>query len=642
MRALRALLKALEYPHAIRWIVALGVLLVLPVLANGRVLDDHMQMLMATGSRGVPGLERAPWDLFSFMLPDADWQATSRAAGFLPWYADPELVVRFCRPLSSLLIVAEGRLGVPMWLAHAHHLAWHALLIVVTWATWRQLFVRHGGERFGGAVAPVVAAMTALVFAVDEGPAMTVGWLANRHATITMTIATFALHEHIRWRRGDAPGWMPPLLLAFAFAWGEVALTITAYLFAYAVWLDEGSWRRRISGLAPGFVVSVAWLGAYKATGWGVAGSSMYLDPFHDAVPYLVQLPSRLALLAGSAFSPLQADLPSMGPLVPPVLWTMLVAGIAAALIAGVAVLAGRHRLVGFAVTGAVIGALPVCAIFASDRNLLPMVLGTSGWIAMALVAGMRRVTGATSGVRARPVAEATSSMRAHPVAAATSSKWAPRWVAPLVVLTASLHLVAAPLLKPSRAIAPTVFEDLVAGAGASLDPMGDELEGRTLVLLHAPDFFLASYGVMAWRPATDRPRPDVLRTLHTGLGAVTVTRADDRTLVVETTTTFADGSLDRLTFAADFTFGQGNTLIVGDFVATIEAVEAGRPTRVRFVAPTSLDDDAYRFARFDLAAGGYVETPVPAVGASLSMPETRPAEFLDHVLRGSRFWPGD
>ena len=110
MRALRALLKALEHPHAIRWIVALGVLLVLPVLGNGRVLDEHMQMLMATGSRGVPGLERAPWDLYAFMLDDAAWQATSRGAGFLPWYADPSLAVSFFRPLSS------GAVGALCWL----------------------------------------------------------------------------------------------------------------------------------------------------------------------------------------------------------------------------------------------------------------------------------------------------------------------------------------------------------------------------------------------------------------------------------------------------------------------------------------------------------------------------------------------
>jgi hypothetical protein len=305
-----------------------------------------------------------------------------------------------------------------------------------------------------------------------------------------------------------------------------------------------------------------------------------------------------------------------MGPVVQPGLWTVFVAVVAAVLITVVAGLVGRHRLVGFAATGAVVGALPVCAIFASDRNLLPMVFGTSGWIAMAIVAGVQRV------------------------GAGASSERAPRWVTPLVLLMAGLHLVAAPVLKPSRAVAPTMFEDLVSGAGASLDPMGADLEGRTLILLHAPDFFLASYGVMAWRPATDRPRPDVLRTLHTGVGAVTATRVDERTLVLETTTTFADGSLDRLTFAADHRFVVGDVVQAGDFVATIEAVEVGRPTRVRFVAPTPLDDDRYRVARFDLAAGGYVETTVPAVGASLSMPETRPVDYLGHVLRGSRFWP--
>ena len=89
---------------------------------------------------------------------------------------------------------------------------------------------------------------------------------------------------HDRWRRH---GWRPGALLgpaAFlaALLSKELGVAIGGYLFAYALFLDRGSWRQRLASLLPYAGIVVAWRALYQLFGYGVVGSGMYLDPMAE------------------------------------------------------------------------------------------------------------------------------------------------------------------------------------------------------------------------------------------------------------------------------------------------------------------------------------------------------------------------
>ena len=71
----------------------------LPALRSPYLLDDYLHQSMVDGT--FPG-HRGPFNLYDF-VNDTD-RAVMLERGILPWWADPELKVRFFRPLSSLLL----------------------------------------------------------------------------------------------------------------------------------------------------------------------------------------------------------------------------------------------------------------------------------------------------------------------------------------------------------------------------------------------------------------------------------------------------------------------------------------------------------------------------------------------------------
>ena len=90
---------------AFAWVAT--ALLVLPALRAGFSFDDFLQRLVLEGK--APELGLGPASLYDFgggALRAQDWVER----GYVPWHTDPQLSIRFFRPLGSLSIALDQAL----------------------------------------------------------------------------------------------------------------------------------------------------------------------------------------------------------------------------------------------------------------------------------------------------------------------------------------------------------------------------------------------------------------------------------------------------------------------------------------------------------------------------------------------------
>jgi len=150
----------------------------LPVLGAARLQDDYNQTAMIAGRYpSHPG----PLDLYDF-INDGNRSALIER-GFLPWWTDPKMELRFLRPLSSALLWLDyrvfGESGIVF--EHLHSLFWWALASVGLFTLLKRLF------------SPRVATLGVLVFAIAPCHDLPLTWIANREALVSVAIGTFAL-----------------------------------------------------------------------------------------------------------------------------------------------------------------------------------------------------------------------------------------------------------------------------------------------------------------------------------------------------------------------------------------------------------------------------------------------------------------
>ena len=322
------------------------------------------------------------------------------------------------------------------------------------------------------------------------------GWTANRNVLVAATLAFAALLVHDRARRdGWRPGtWLAPALFAAALLGGEAALAVTGYLFAHALFIDAGPLARRLARLWPYAVLSVAWLVAYKALGYGTSGGSMYLNPLDEPAGYLRALVERLPVLLAAQLGLSLSD----AWLVLPPSARVVAYGLALLWLAvfGV-VLAPVWRRVPacrFWALGAVLSLPPVCATFPMDRLLVFAGVGAMAAVALVLAEWLdgRRV-------RAPPAAAPRRSRRASSL---------------LLVL---LHLVLAPLLLPLRVL----LLGWASAMGRTLEasiPADESVGTKTLVILSSAAE-MTTFPPWMERQVRGVPRPRRMRVLATCFG---------------------------------------------------------------------------------------------------------------------------
>jgi hypothetical protein len=567
--------------------VVLALLLVSPCLGVGPAADDYMHMARVDPRLHAPGFAYAPLDLFTFVSGDAAQRRVLREEGVFGWWMAPDFRMSFWRPLSSLTHVLDHVLWPRSFvLAHAQSMLWFAALLAVLAVLYRRLHV------------PWVANLALLLYALDDARGWVLGWVANRNVLVAATLAFAALALHDRARRdGWRPGlWLAPALFALGLLGGEAALGLTGYLFAHALFMDSGPLARRLARLWPYAALSVAWLAAYKALGYGTSGGGMYLNPLDEPAAYLGATATRLPVLAAAQVGLGIAD---AWVALPPSARLVASVGAMVSLAAFAAVLAPLWRRLPacrFWALGAVLSLLPVCATYPMERLLVFAGVGGMGTVALVLADWL----------------EGGLALLARP-----RRLFATAVVLGLVVV----HVVLAPLLLPARVLLFGFLGRMGDRLEASI-PRDASVRGRSLVILSSAAE-MTTFPPWMQRQVSGEPRPARMRVLASCFSKVSVSRPDATTLRVRPEKGFLDNEWLRMVRGASRPFRPGEEVALSDMRIRVREVTAdGRPAEADFKFGVPLEDRSLLWTR--LRAGGTL-VPWLAVGESQVLPSVAP-----------------
>lgn len=553
----------------------LALLLSTPVFTQDLRVDDWLHKMVLEERAGEFGFSHTAWGLFEFVNGDPQRIAELRDFGYLPWWTPDELLLSFWRPVTVVTHIVDYAL----WpespaMMHLHSLGWFAGCILVVWLLYRRLM-------------PGVwmAGLATLMFAIDDGHAMPIGWIANRNAFVALFFALLALLAHIRARqKGEWTTYVAALgaFLMALFA-KEEGLSTLAYLVPFALFLDRGGWFVRAASVAPYFVIVVVWRVVYRMLGHGVWGSEYYRDPLLSPVSFMQAVFERMPLLLMGQWTGPPSELDVVIPA-----WAHLpfwVAGVLVSLLViGLLWKTLRHdALARFWASGMFLSLVPVCATFPSDRLLLFAGVGAFGLITQLIALGID-----TTPVR-RP------------------------WIRQAAVVLVVIHVFLAPVLLTVRIVAFGVV-------GAEMNrvlfeaPLGDALAGKTVLLVDTPVAYVASYLPLI-RAAHGLPLPAHTRSIGPnevgGTEEATITRAGPRTLLVH-----APGGYPWLLARnSNLPMVAGTVVELTGLTVEVEAVnEKGHPTRVRYILDHPLEDPRYVWLAFDDARIALVPWQPPPV----------------------------
>jgi hypothetical protein len=473
-------------------------LLSLPALTVGYQADDwlHQALIRKVG----------PWQqhpdpishLFKFTDGVPEHTAERRDHGMMPWWTPLDLKTSFWRPLTALTHIADHHLAPGVaWVAHLHSIIWMALLALLAGFFYRKV---HGPG--------AVAGLAALLYAVDEAHAVPVAWLANRNALIAGALGLAVMLLHMRWRqdRSAPSAILAPVVFAVALLSGESALATTAWLFAFAVFLDAGSLRTRLATLLPYAAIVVGWRVLYTHLGYGTEGSGLYFDPLTEPASFLTAAAARVPVLLADQF----LSLPSFIVFFVPRFVTISIAVLSVAFLIPLGVVLARtlrgSRTAAFYVVGMALSTLQVAATFPANRLLTFAGLGGAGLVAELLVRALSR----------EPIAgEPPRDL----------SPWALRWAGALAVL----HLVVAPPALALTAWATGPLYSLFWNPCASAFTTAPEVAKKDVIFVNSNEFCVTFVSVI--RAVKGLPRPRTTHTLASGIYAMEVTGIDDHTI---------------------------------------------------------------------------------------------------------------
>jgi len=514
------------------------------------------------------------------------------------WFAAPDLKIHFFRPLASLAISIDywvfGK--APFW-KHVHSGLWYLLLVMG--AAWVYRRALPGGAW---------ALLAAVVFVFDEGHWTPAAWLANRNALMGAAPVALGLAAHLRWRE---TGWRPGLPLSLVgygagLLSGEMAVAVLAYLPAYELAGTQGRWSTRLRAVAPGAVLVVLYLALYTFSGYGVRGSGVYLDPLQDPLVYLAKAPGRFAVLAGTQFLSVPAELTvfapaTYGPFVVAGLVALgVVAGVLWRLWPGLA--PAPRRAIRWLGLGAALSALPALATFPAGRLLLAPSLGACAIIALILIEAWRR--------RERFL------VLLHPTAAV------------FVVL----HLIAAPLSWWVMSSLPVQLDERMREVHAAVPVADTHAPERRYIILWAPDPVAGMYPPLV-RATQGHPIPLAWRVLSVAECDHRVTRTGPKRFELA----LIDGQMlmtvfERLWRDQERPLEQGEVVRLGDMAITVLAAGDTGPTRIEVTTQAPLDDPPYVYLVW--RDGGLRRFTFPPVSESVTIPY-EPGFFNLDFVRG-------
>ncbi|MFQ5494211.1 MAG: hypothetical protein ACE5EX_02420, partial [Phycisphaerae bacterium] len=92
----------------------------------------------------------------------------------------------------------------------------------------------------------------------------------------------------------------------------EGGVATTAYLFAYALCLERGTWQAKLRSLWPYAAVVVVWRMLWVRLGYGVSGVGGYVDPLAEPLRFLHALIDRAPIYLLGQWAMPSADIAVM------------------------------------------------------------------------------------------------------------------------------------------------------------------------------------------------------------------------------------------------------------------------------------------------------------------------------------------
>jgi hypothetical protein len=580
---LRTVVRHRHFPLVV---ALLAVVVTLPSLQAGLLVDDYHHKLLFTHADSPVRLLDSPLDLFRFFDGDPERLQQLKDLGVLPWWTADNAKAAFWRPLTSLTHWLDYALWPNMpALMHAHSILWYGVLALLATLLYRRVACTVG-----------VAAVAALLFVFDDAHGTPVGFLANRNAIIAATFGVLTLIAHDRYRRGRSRLALFGALVALAASLfsAEAGVATAAYLVSYSLFIDRGAWQHRLGSILPYLTIIIAWRLLWNKLGYGIANIGVYIDPLGEPWRYLAAVKDRAPILLLAQLLGPPADITMfLEPAGTRLLWAGALAFLACLAMVLVPLL--RHdRVARFWALGTLLSILPICATFPSDRLLVFTSLGAMGLVAQFLAA-------AFGSARHR------LGRRPWRIGAVT--------VASLFVL---VHAVIAPPALMFRAACPMVPKPLTERM--LIGPLDEAVATQDLIVVNPPLVFVTSTSMLI-RADEQMPSPRCLRLLGSSLfQPVRITRPDINTLIVRPHYGYYAWVLDALFRHPKRAFHSGDRVELSGMTIDIrETTSAGRPLEVAFIFPVALEDPSLRWMQY--GSGGFVPFTPPAIGQTVVLP---------------------
>jgi dolichyl-phosphate-mannose-protein mannosyltransferase len=556
------------------WPTTVTLLVSLPCLFVGFSHDDLTHRLMLEGK--VPGFRW--YGLYDFTPPGMPASAMIEQ-GSLPWFTNPEISLRFLRPVASatqaLDHVLFGRRALP---AHLQSLLWMAALAAIAARLYRRWFE------------PGAARLCAIVYALSGVHAMPTAWLASRHTLVSATFGALALWAWARWREDHfEPGRALALAcLGLSLLSSESGLVAVALLVSYEVGTKGTEPRLRRAALP--LLVGLAYLGAYAALGFGARSSAFYVSPFSAPLAYALTALEGVPALGAE----LLLGLPSA------------VSGLGGSASAALFVALG---LLAFAGAGTLLYRLRDDFEPGARRNLL--------WLSLGSFIGLFALVGAPVTGRVLPLPLLGGSAVVGHVLWAAWRRARQRqvgawWVA--VGLLGVLHLGLAPLLRVGVALQFKEFAEAQRRLALDTD-VGACAERGALYLLTGSDPILSLYlGPALLFYAPDKARAEHLRTLSMAPQSQVLTRVSATAFELEVLDPPRWGNdFEHLFRDADNPLRDGQRIQLPELSVLVSETSAGLFTRARFTL--SREPEALPICLLVWRDGRLQPLPLPAVG---------------------------
>jgi hypothetical protein len=548
-------------------------------------------------------------DLFpGFIHRDPQCTALAKNYGILPWWTSDNFRVGLWRPVTAFTHWLDYRLfpDSPM-LMHAHNIAWFAAIVFLLTIVYRKLMG-----------AGWAAGLAALLFLIDGNTYFPVAYIANRGFMLSLFFGLLCLYEHHQWRSAKSRSALilSALFLVLSLFADEGGASTFAFILAYALVLEPGSFRNRALTILPSILVIVLWRTIYTLSGFGVFHMDAYIDPANEPLQFAqVVIPRAIALLGGQLTGVPPDFLLAVNPLLQPKVIALYCVPVIAALIVFLPLLR-RNKIAAFWFAVMVFAAIPAATVIPTGKNLGFVAVGAYGLIASFVAGLITRPGRLPEGLASRILA----------------------WIACVLLILAHVPGAIAERVKAVK-VTPKIFNVM-----SRLINLGDlpDAENKNVIIVNEPGPF-ALIHVPSYKAYYHQPLPKTMRALVPGCTGFDVQRTDDKTLVVQSKglDIFSCEDVGPKHVAYLFRtfdmslggpkFGKGERRVLRGLTVEVQEVsEDGLPARVAFRFDSSLDSPDFQWLRFDWRTFSYQPFKIPAIGQSVTLSGPPPMEDIE------------